>query len=509
MKNFSPSWAAPSQVRIDSGSSPLACWQVIHPIVEILGELLGVEIAVIDLDYLCVAGTGPYKEGLGFRVPKDTALGYGLRSRKESMLLHPGSDDTCRSCPIKSDCRDQANYTGPIYLDGRMIGAMQIVAFDQHQRSILVEKAEYSFFLVCRLIEQLYRTGALRPFAESEDNLVAERSTFTRVEQLENIVGESPAMITLKEHILKAAACDAVVIIQGESGTGKELIAQAIHKCSARKMRPFIAINCGAIPEALLESELFGYDGGAFSGASPQGRKGLLEMARGGTVFFDEISELPYPLQVKLLRVLQERSFRRLGGQCLIHFDSRVIAASNQNLGDLVRTGKFRTDLYYRLNVIPINAPALRERREDIGLLVNHFIKDFLTEVPGKITGVTRQLMRRFESYAWPGNVRELRNFIEYGVHFCPPGPLTLEHMEHRFEALPPVSIGPESDSSQAMGEREASVLRLYNARKSVDLDQVMKALTTHGSTLKGKKSAARQLGISLSTLYRILRAQT
>ncbi|BBO66281.1 hypothetical protein DSCA_02110 [Desulfosarcina alkanivorans] len=316
-------------------------------------------------------------------------------------------------------------------------------------------------------------------------------------------------MITLKEHILKTAACDSIALVQGESGTGKELIAQAIHKCSARARGPFIAINCGAIPDALLESELFGYEGGAFSGANAQGRKGLLEMAHGGTVFFDEISELPYPLQVKLLRVLQERSFRRIGGQCLIQFDSRVIAASNQNLSDLVQTGKFRKDLYYRLNVVPITAPPLRERREDIGLLVDYFIKAFSTEASGKITGATRQLMRRFEGYAWPGNVRELRNFIEYGVNFCPPGLLTLEHLAHRFENLLPVAGGTEPDSGREMDERKADVVRLYHARKSVELDQVMRALAIHGSTVKGKKSAARQLGISLSTLYRILRAQT
>ena len=424
------------------------------------------------------------------------------------MLLHPGSDDACRSCPIKNDCRDQANYTGPIYFDGQMVGAMQIVAFDQHQRSILVEKAESSFFLVRRLIEQLYRAGAVHPFTKSDEGPATERYILPKVGQLENIVGESPVMITLKAHILKAAACDATVLVQGESGTGKELVAQAIHKFSARTMQPFIAVNCGAIPEALIESELFGHESGAFSGASAQGRKGLLEIARGGTVFFDEISELPYPLQVKLLRVLQERSFRRIGGEREIHFDSRVIAASNRKLSDLVQAGKFRTDLYYRLNVIPITAPPLRERKQDIGLLVNHFIKTFLTEAPGKITGVTRTLMKHFEDYMWPGNVRELRNFIEYGVHFCPPGPLTLEHLVHRFESLRPIAGGIGPETGHGIDGPETELRKLYHARKSVERNQVIRALEVHGHTVQGKKSAARQLGISLSTLYRILRTQ-
>lgn len=183
-----------------------------------------------------------------------------------------------------------------------------------------------------------------------------------------------------------------------------------------------------------------------------------------------------------------------------------MIAASNRKLGNLVQTGKFRTVRNYRLNVIPITVPLLRERRQKIGPLANHFIEAFLTDAPGKITGLTRTLMKRLEEYAWPGNMRELRNFIEYGVHFRPPGPLILEHLAHRFETPAPVSGGIELETVCCTDRPQNELQKLYHARKSVELDPVIRALEVHGYTVRGKKSAARQLGISLSTLYRILR---
>lgn len=227
-----------------------------------------------------------------------------------------------------------------------------------------------------------------------------------------NIIGNSQAMRRIFELIESVADSSATVLIQGESGTGKELIARAIHYAGARRDKPFITMNCSAIPETLLESELFGYEKGAFTGAT-KSKIGRLEMAADGTLFLDEIGEMSLEAQVDLLRVLQEREFRRVGGAELIRMDARVIASTNRNLEELVKVGKFRQDLFYRLNVVPIHIPPLRERREDIPFLVRHFIEKHRQEARRAVTGVADETMDLLLRYDWPGNVRELENAIE------------------------------------------------------------------------------------------------
>jgi len=232
---------------------------------------------------------------------------------------------------------------------------------------------------------------------------------------LENIVGASPAMDRLKQTIRTVASSASTVVIHGESGTGKELVARAIHACSPRSAQPFVSINCGAFPETLLESELFGYVKGAFTGAT-QNKAGLFEVASGGTVFLDEISEMSLAMQVKLLRVLQERVIRPVGGTSEIAIDVRVIAATNNDLDRLVADGAFREDLYYRISVIPIEVPPLRERREDIPLLANHFLKKFVAVSGKSIVRIAPQSLSELQGYDWPGNVRQLENTIERAV---------------------------------------------------------------------------------------------
>lgn len=227
-----------------------------------------------------------------------------------------------------------------------------------------------------------------------------------------NIVGNSPAIQAVFEIAKKAASSDSTVIIFGESGTGKELIARALHHNSSRINNPFIAVNCAAIPNDLLESELFGYEKGAFTGAM-QTRVGRFELATDGTVFLDEIGDMPLPLQVKLLRVLAEQEIDRIGGNKSIKIDARVIAATNRNLEDDVKNGKFREDLFYRLNVIPIYMPPLRERRTDIPLLVNYFLQSFNKKRNKAVKGVSDQAMEILVNYNWPGNIREMANFVE------------------------------------------------------------------------------------------------
>jgi two-component system, NtrC family, response regulator len=229
------------------------------------------------------------------------------------------------------------------------------------------------------------------------------------------VIGASPLMVRMYDSIRRVSRTDATVLICGESGTGKELVARAICKRSPRRHRPFVAINCGAIPENLVESELFGHEKGAFTGAHSQ-RKGRLEMAEGGTVFLDEISELPPQIQVKLLRVLQERQCDRVGGRELIPLDVRILAATNRDLTEARQTGKFREDLYYRLAVVTIAVPPLRERVEDLRLLATHFLERFSAEYGLRVRPFAPDALSAMHSYPWPGNVRELENRIRRGV---------------------------------------------------------------------------------------------
>src|SRR5689334_6075050 len=230
-----------------------------------------------------------------------------------------------------------------------------------------------------------------------------------------NMVGESSAMQRVYQFISKIAPTDGTVLIGGESGTGKELAARAIHRNSKRSQKPFMAVNCAALSESLLESELFGHERGAFTGAIAQ-KKGRLEIATGGTVFLDEIGELPPPLQVKLLRVLQEREFERVGGTLTIKVDVRVVAATNKNLEDAMAKNEFRHDLYYRLNVVSLEMPPLRDRREDIMLLASYFVEKYGARCNRKLKGISPAARERLLAYDWPGNVRELENAIERAV---------------------------------------------------------------------------------------------
>ena len=226
------------------------------------------------------------------------------------------------------------------------------------------------------------------------------------------LIGQSPKIREILSLIERVAKTDSTVLITGESGTGKELVARTLHLKSPRAQGPFVAINCGAIPHELLESELFGYVKGAFTGAV-RDKKGRLEVANGGTVFLDEISEMSPALQVKLLRVLQEREFEPIGSTKSVKVDIRVVAATNKNLEELVKKGRFRNDLYWRLNVVPIHLPPLRERKEDIPLLISHFLEIYNERYKGKVSGFSQSAMELLLNYDWPGNIRELENLVQ------------------------------------------------------------------------------------------------
>jgi len=255
---------------------------------------------------------------------------------------------------------------------------------------------------------------ALEKVALSRQNFALKRDAATR-NSLDNIIGVSATMAKLKQTIRTVASTQSTVLVYGESGTGKELVARAVHTCSPRATESFVSINCGAFPETLLESELFGYVKGAFTGAN-QNKRGLFEVADGGTIFLDEIGEMTLSMQVKLLRVLQERCLRPVGGTGEIAIDVRVIAATNRNLEKQVTENTFREDLYYRLSVIPVTVPPLRERREDLPLLVNHFLKKYAPAAGKGIARVNTESLAALGTYDWPGNVRQLENTIERAV---------------------------------------------------------------------------------------------
>ncbi|MCU0256430.1 MAG: sigma-54 dependent transcriptional regulator [Vicinamibacterales bacterium] len=247
-----------------------------------------------------------------------------------------------------------------------------------------------------------------------QENVLLKRA-LGEAHQFSNIVGASPRMLAVFRLIETVARTTSTVLVTGESGTGKELVARAVHFNSLRRDRPFVAVNCGALPETLLESELFGHMRGAFTGAAAN-RKGLIEAAQQGTVFLDEISEMSPLMQVKLLRVLQERRFRRLGGTEEIEADIRIIAATNRDLQKEIAEGRFREDLFYRINVIQVELPPLRERAEDVRLLAEHFVTRLAQQMGKNVTGISREALDCLERYAWPGNVRELENAMERAV---------------------------------------------------------------------------------------------
>jgi len=300
----------------------------------------------------------------------------------------------------------------------------------------------------------------------------------------EEIVGSSPALQAVLSRVAKVAPTDSTVLITGETGTGKELFARAIHKRSQRASRAFVSVNCAAIPRDLIASELFGHEKGAFTGAT-QRRLGRFESADGGSIFLDEIGELPAEMQIALLRVLQEREFQRVGGNESIKTDVRVVAATNRDLQAAIAEGRFRDDLFYRLNVFPIEVPPLRERKEDIPLLVEYFVERYASQVGKRLTGISKQSMGLLQSYKWPGNIRELQNVIERSVIISDTENLCIDES---WFAGPSVT----TDSAiQPFSEKLAAQER----------EMIESALAESNGRVSGPRGAAAKLGIPQSTL--------
>jgi DNA-binding NtrC family response regulator len=310
------------------------------------------------------------------------------------------------------------------------------------------------------------------------------------------IVGDSEPMLEIYRLIEKIARTNSTVLILGESGTGKELIARALHESSSRCDGPLIQVNCSAMPENLLESELFGYVKGAFTGAN-NNKKGLFETAHGGTILLDEIGSIPISMQMKLLRVLQEKEIRRVGGTENIPVDVRVIAATNENLEDMIANGTFREDLYFRLSVIPINIPPLRERKDDIPMLVAHFLAEFEKENKVKITMDSKAVDSLVE-HAWPGNVRQLENFINRIATLNETGNIELSELPEDLVGSTPLNSSGENTLINS--STQDGVVPLKQHMKSIEESYVKQVIEKFDGD---KEAASRHLGISLATLYR------
>lgn len=311
-----------------------------------------------------------------------------------------------------------------------------------------------------------------------------------------NIIGTSPQTLQMQEEIKKIARSTSTVLITGESGTGKELVATAIWKASDRRENRFIAINCGAIPEPLLESELFGYVKGAFTGADPNGRMGKFELANRGVIFLDEIGDMPLYLQVKLLRVIQERKIIRIGSNQVIPIDVRIIAATNKDLKEMMANNKFREDLYYRLNVIPLKIAPLRERREDIKELVYYFADRYASLFDKNLLKISEETMDRLYEYPWYGNIRELENTVEFMINMME------EDGVLDTRTLPANISEPQTEAGNVIQE-DTALHEAVIPLKELERSEILKALRLCGSDTEGKKQAAKKLGIGLATLYR------
>jgi formate hydrogenlyase transcriptional activator len=368
----------------------------------------------------------------------------------------------------------------------------------EYERRIRRKDGQFRWFLVQYKPLMDERGEVIRWYATSTDiddrKQVEERTkqaNFALREQIdqvfmfEEIVGSSPALKNVLSSIVKVAPTDSTVLITGETGTGKELIARAIHKSSHRAGQAFISVNCAAIPSSLIASELFGHEKGAFTGAL-QRRQGRFELAHSGTIFLDEIGELPADTQIALLRVLQERQFERVGGTRVIPTDVRIIAATNRDLAAAIATGTFRADLYYRLNVFPIHVPPLRERKEDIPMLVEYFVKRYAEKARKQISKINKNTLKLCQSYPWPGNIRELQNIVERSVIVCTGDTFWID------EAWLSGQNAPRPELSRPLTEN----LRSYE--KQI----IETALAATKGKVAGSNGAAAKLGIPPSTLH-------
>jgi len=424
-----------------------------------------------------------------------TSFGETFRSGRPWVLNRLDPDATSAAAKYAKDAAEGMNSfcEMPLISRDRPLGVLGVVsreenAFDQQDLSFLSQVAQQVAIGVENAL-------AYEQIAKLKNELAHEKvyleSEIRSEMNFADIIGSSTALVSVLQQVETVAPTDSTVLLLGETGTGKELMARAIHERSHRRSRAFVKVNCAAIPTGLLESEMFGHEKGAFTGAVAQ-RIGRFELAHAGTIFLDEIGEIPLELQPKLLRVLQEREFERLGNSRTLHTDARVIAATNCDLRGMVDEKKFRADLFYRLNVFPLFIPALRDRRDDIPMLVSHFVQLFARRLNRKIETIATASMNALIQYSWPGNIRELQNIIERAV-LVSNGPVL---------KIPPGDLKSGGANSPRMRSADAPEAKpIRNVLQDVERKQILDALERSNWVVAGPKGAAALLGLKRSTL--------
>ncbi len=568
---------------------------IVQEYAEVIAQVSGVDVEVVDEKLYRVAGTGLYAEGINQDMSSEGYVYKHILNTGETRVIHnPGEDPLCFNCPNCSNCKETIEISMPIKVDEEIIGIIGLVGSSTDQRDLILQNEklylefinQIAYFIAAKASEQkekesnlaviailnnvidyteqgvliigkgniitrnnesaekqlgistlkgktvemiytgdelnntseykiiidnkeLLIMGKVYPLGIRDDQYTSvlifkniktvhsdlyEMTATLKTVDAKNIIGSSEATKTLKNNIRKVAGSNSTVLITGESGTGKEMVATAIWRESDRRTQKFVAVNCAAIPESLLESELFGYVKGAFSGADPKGRIGKFELANQGIIFLDEIGDMPIYLQAKLLRVLQERTITRIGSNQVIPIDVRVIAATNKDLKDMIERKKFREDLYYRLNVIPLSTKPLRERREDIEELTDYFIKRYSRLLNKSYSYIERSTMELLKNHMWRGNVRELENTVEFMVNM-------MEYDGVLNDKTLPVDFLEDVSTDVVISNNPNTITPI----RELELREIQKALNIFGDTTEGKRKAAASLGIGLTTFYRRL----
>ncbi len=424
------------------------------------------------------------KEGLLVVNPEGTII--AVNPAAEALTGYSAQELIGSSCRVL-DCTGCVIYgDGPgekwckLFQEGMVKAKKCLITHKDHRSVSVVKNATVLRGPDGRIIGAVETLTDISDFVRQQEEIMALRKTLDLSDNYFGILGKSAPMQRLFEMIESVAQSDAPVIINGQSGTGKEMVARAIHWASPRQDKPFVKVSCAALNENLLETELFGHVKGAYTGAD-RSRVGRFEAAHGGSIFLDEIGDIPPATQVKLLRVLEEKEIERVGDHTPIPVDVRIITATNKNLEDLVARGAFREDLYFRIHVFPLTIPPLRERPEDIPIIIQHFVEQKHATSGKKIAGLSPEAVARLTSYTWPGNVRELRNAIEYALVLCPGGEIGAHHLPHK--------IAPASDCPPPAAPLEA--------RERDELVQVLRQVGGNQS------AAARQLGVSRVTVWK------
>lgn len=458
----------------------------IQAYVQAISSILESDVTVVDNELIRVAGTGNYAVEIGNTISHANFIRGILKSGASNIIINVAEDETCSGCEKRAYCKELANLAYPIFKDGLVVGVISIIAFEEKQRENILKNRdqleEFLKYMTVLLESKLYTS-------EAKDRLEQQLQVVHEDTKGWSFVGKSKKMQEAIAIGQKVAKSDSTVFLRGESGTGKEIMAKMIHDFSNRRDKLMISINCAAIPENLVESELFGYEEGAFTGAKKKGSIGKFELADKSTIFLDEIGDMPLHIQTKLLRVLQENKLERIGGQRPIPIDIRVLCATNKDIEQMVLDGTFREDLYYRLNIIPLELPPLRKRKEDIPMLTDYYIAYYNQKLGKSIERVKTEVMQTLVNYNWPGNVRELKNIVEYLSNI-------VEGEEVQLSDLP-----------------DHIVHRSRNGYETWSLDQIMeeherRVLTNMVKTAvaEDKEHLADTLQISRATLYRKLK---